>query len=275
MFDRDGRWLYSAGRDGLIRRWKPIPDPDPDQFDGDATLYPRTAALAPDGRSFFAYSTSKRGDERWELIHRDVASFRALAEVHATWQRRLFSAMASASHSRTPDERRIRFWDVFANRELASLESPGLADWAQGLFAGRPGSRYERAGADQTLRFRDGQATQVARRLRMPARLSFSADGRFFAVSATPAGEAVPSVTLWKMPALTEVAKLPGPASELTFSPDGQTLAVIHSDIVGCGTLIPRSCVHRSRPRSLALATFFRARPPNGFSPDGKLFAHC
>ena len=61
--------LNSAGLDGLVRRWKPTPDPDSDQIDGDVALYPSTAGVSPDGRSFFTYSRSKCGDRRWELIH--------------------------------------------------------------------------------------------------------------------------------------------------------------------------------------------------------------
>jgi serine/threonine protein kinase/WD40 repeat protein len=60
VFAPDGRWLYSAGFDGSVRRWKPIPDPDPDQIDGDAAFTPGTAGFSPDGRSFFTYSGAKR-----------------------------------------------------------------------------------------------------------------------------------------------------------------------------------------------------------------------
>ena len=63
VFAPDGRWLYSAGLDGSIRRWKPIPDPDPDQIDGDVDFYPVTVGVSPDGRSFFTYSGFKRGDD--------------------------------------------------------------------------------------------------------------------------------------------------------------------------------------------------------------------
>ncbi len=138
VFDHDGQWLYSAGRDGLIRRWKPIPEPDPDQIDGDSALYVTAAGVARDGRSFFTYSTSKGGDRRWELIHRDIASLRELAGIRATG-RAVFSDDGKRVAFQKPDERRIRFWDVSANRELASLESQV---WPEGARAFQQTAKY-------------------------------------------------------------------------------------------------------------------------------------
>jgi WD40 repeat protein/serine/threonine protein kinase len=271
VFDPDGRWLYSAGWDGLIRRWKPIPEPDPDQFDGDPALYVTAAGVARDCRSFFTYSISKGGDRRWELIHRDVASLRELAGVRATGHA-VFSADGKRVAFQKPDEQRIRFWDVFANRELASLESKA---WPTGRKGFSPDARvFCLCGPDQ-ITFYDSETGKqlTSLSLAIASALAFSADGRFFAGSATRTGETVPAVTLWKMPALAEVATLPGPANSLTFSPDGATLAVIHSDTVRLWDIdshVVRASLNPSQPGTRHI---FVTAPPNGFSPDGKLFA--
>ncbi len=75
------------------------------------------------------------------------------------------------------------------------------------------------------------------------------------------------------MPEIAEVATLYGPASSLTFSPDGATLAVIHSDLVrlwDTGSHVVRASLNPSQPGTRHI---FVTAPPNGFSPDGKLFA--
>ena len=103
--------------------------------------------------------------------------------------------------------------------------------------------------------------------------IEFSPDGRLFAGSGTRTGEAGPSVTLWKTAPLAEIAKLPGAASELTFSPDSQTLAAIHSDKVVLWE-INSQVVHATlKPPQLDAGGIFTRRSPNSFSPDGKLFA--
>ena len=103
--------------------------------------------------------------------------------------------------------------------------------------------------------------------------IAFSPDGRLFAASATKIGEAAPSVTLWRMSTLTETAKLPGAAIELTFSPNGQTLAVIHSDSVSLWDI--KSQVRAGNASALDQDGGYHrdVGRTNGFSPDGKLFA--
>lgn len=103
--------------------------------------------------------------------------------------------------------------------------------------------------------------------------IEFSPDGRLFAGSGTRTGEASPSVTLWKTAPLAEFAKLPGAASGLTFSPDGQTLAAIHSDKVVLWE-INSQVVHATlKPPQLDAGDTYTRRSPHSFSPDGKLFA--
>ena len=96
-----------------------------------------TGGVSPDGRSFFTYSASKRGYDRWEVIHRDLASNRELARFQASG-RAVLSRDGKRVAFQKPDERRIRIWDVFANRELASVESPG---WLVGRYRFSPDGR--------------------------------------------------------------------------------------------------------------------------------------
>jgi eukaryotic-like serine/threonine-protein kinase len=271
VFEPDGRWLFSAGWDGSIRRWKPIPDPDPDQIEGDPALFALETGVARDGRSFFTFSISKGGDRRWELIHRDVDSLRELAAAHATG-RAVYSDDGKRVAFQKPDEQKIRFWDVLADRELASLKSQS---WPTGRKGFSPDGRIFGLSEPDQISLYDSETGRKLKSLSLAKHtaFAFSPDGRFFAVSATRTGETVPAVTLWKMPALTEVAKLPGPGNALTFSPDGHTLAVIHSDTVRLWDIdsqVVRASFNASQPGA---GHIFATAPPNGFSPDGKLFA--
>ncbi len=271
VFARDGRWLFSAGLDGFVRRWRPIPDPNPDQIDGDVDLYPVTGGVAPDGRSFFVYSASKRGYDRWEVIHRDLSSNRELARFQATG-RAILSRDGRRVAFQNPDERRIRIWDVFANRELASVESPGLL---VGRYRFSPDGRIFALSDPGQIKLCDSETGKYVAALAVAkaSAIEFSPDGRLFAGSGTRTGEADPSVTLWKTASLAEVSKLPGAASGLTFSPDSQTVAAIHSDKVVLWEItsqVVRATLRLPQPDAGDTHT---RRSPNGFSPDGKLFA--
>ena len=131
VFAHDGRWLYSAGSDGSVQRWKPIPDPDPDQIDGDVELYAAKGGVSSDGRSFFTYSGAKRGNT-YEVIHRDLASGRELARFRVTGRPVLSGDGRRIAFQKT-GEPTVRLWDVFANRELASLEAQGWSAGTKGF----------------------------------------------------------------------------------------------------------------------------------------------
>ncbi len=271
VFARDGRWLYSAGRDGFVRRWRPIPDPNPDQIDGDVALYPMTGGVSPDGRSFFVYSGSKRGYDRWEVIHRDLATNRELARFQAGG-RAILSRDGRRVAFQKPDERTIRIWDVFANREVASTESPGLL---VGRKAFSPDGRIFAQSDPDQVKLCDSQTGKQVAALAVAkaSAIAFSPDGRLFACSGTRTGEADPSVTLWKTAPLTEAAKLPGTASGLTFSPDSQTLAAIHRDKVVLWEMKSQLLLATLKPPQPDAGYIYARRPPHRFSPDGKLFA--
>ncbi len=271
VFAPDGRWLYSAGFDSSVRRWKPVPDPDPDQIDGDLALYPVTVGVSPDGHSFFVFSSSKRGYDRWEVIHRDLSSNRELARIQASG-RTLLSLDGRRVASQKPDERRIRIWDVFANRELASLESER---WPTGRKAFSPDGRILALSEPDQIKLWDSGSGKHLKSLPLAKAdsIAFSPDGRILAASATKIGEAAPSVTLWRMSTLTETAKLPGAAIVLTFSPNGQTLAVIRSDRVSLWDIKSQVAQATLRPVDQDGGYKTNLRRTNGFSPDGKLFA--
>ena len=272
VFARDGRWLYSTGQDGFVRRWRPIPDPSPDRIDGDPDLYPMTGGVSPDGRSFFVYSGAKRGYDRWEVIHRDLASNRELNRFQASG-RAVLSTDGRRVAFQNPDERRIRIWDVFARRELASLESPGLV---VGRFRFSADGRIFAVSDPDTIKLYDSETGKLLRPLAVAkaSAIGFSPDGRFFAASGTRTGEANASVTVWKTDPLTEIAKLPGIAGALSFSPDSQTLAVIQSDKVVLWEMKSQVVRATLKPRQPdARYNTAPRRLPNSFSPDGKLFA--
>jgi WD40 repeat protein len=270
VFAREGRWLYSAALDGFVRRWRPIPDPNPDRIDGDVDLYPVTGGVCPDGRSFFVCSGSKRGFDRLEVIHRDLASNRELNRFQASG-RGILSADGRRVAFQKPDERRIRIWDVFANRELTSVESPG---WFAGSYRFSPDGRIFALSDPDKIKLCDSETGKLLKVLAVAkaSAIAFSPDGRFFAGSGTRTGEAEPSVTVWKTAPLTEFAKLPGTASGLTFSPDSETLAAIHPDKVVLWE-IHSQVVHATLKPPQPDAGYSLSRRPNSFSPDGKLFA--
>jgi WD40 repeat protein len=270
VFAPGGRWLYSAGIDGSVRRWKPVPDPDPDQIDGDVDFYPVTAGVSPDGRSFYVVSGLKRGGVL-EVIHRDLASGRELARFQTAGQA-VFSGDGRRVAFQKPDERRIRLWDVFANRELASLESER---WPTGRKAFSADGRILALSEPDEIKLLDSESGKPLKSLPLAKAdaIAFSPDGRLFAASATKLGESAPSVTLWTIPTLTETANLPGAAIELNFSPNGQTLAVIHSDRVSLWDMKSQAVQATLRPFDQDGGYHRDVGRTSGFSPDGRRFA--
>ncbi len=228
-FAPDGSWLYSASVDGLIRRWKLIPDQDSDQFEGDPDYFPVAGGVSADGRSYFTYSRFKRGYQ-WELIHRDLTNHRALARFEVAGNA-LVSGNGKCVVFQKSGERTIRLRDIFANREFTLLESPR---WPAGPKGFSPDARVIAWCDPDQITLWDSETGKPVGSLPQTnaSAIAFSADGRYFAAGATRTGAAAPSVTVWKTPSLTETGKLPAEASALTFSPDGETLAVIQSDRV-------------------------------------------
>jgi eukaryotic-like serine/threonine-protein kinase len=269
-FAPDGSWLYSASVDGLIRRWKLIPDQDPNQLEGDPDFYPVAGGVSADGRSYFTYSTFKRG-YHWELIHRDLTNHRELARFQVTGSTAV-SGNGKCVVFQKSGERTIRLRDIFANREFTLLESPS---WPTGRKGFAPDGRYLAWCEPDQIKLWDSETGKPVGALPQAnaSAIAFSADGRYFAAGATRTGAAAPSVTVWKTPTLTETGKLPGQANGLTFSPDGETLAVIQSDRVmlwDVHSQVVRAVINASYPGPELGSRGFRRY---GFSPDGKLFA--
>ena len=149
------------------------------------------------------------------VIHRDFASGRELARFQMTG-RAVFSGDGKRVAFQKPDERRIRLWDVFANRELASLESER---WPTGRKAFSPDGLIFALSEPEEIKLWDSGSGKHLKSLPLAKAdsIAFSPDGRLFAASATRTGETARSVTLWRLPTLTETAKLPGAASETDF----------------------------------------------------------
>ncbi len=270
VFAPDGHWLYSASSDGSVRRWKPIPDPDPDQIEGDIALYPVAARVSPDGSSYYIYCNAKRG-YTYEVIHRELKSGRELARFRANGRAALSGDGRRIAFQR-PDERKIRVWDVFANRELASLES---ARWPEGrtVFS-RDGRIFSMSRPDLIQFWESGTGKEIGSlALARITSIAFSPDGGLFAASGTPAGADAPVVTIRKMPALTEIGRLPGASNGLTFSGDGKTLAVIRAESVALWDVNSHVVRVSLKPSEPGAQYNYGSKPADGFSPDGKLYA--
>ena len=122
-----------------------------------------------------------------------------------------FPGMASASYSRTR-RAKIRigiFLPIASSRWWKAQAGP----WDATLFPGRSGFRHDATPtrSDSAIRRRGSHLGHFRRRT--PVRLPSRPMVGFLRLPATRTGDAAPSVTLWKTPPLTEVAKLPGIAS--------------------------------------------------------------
>jgi WD40 repeat protein len=206
-----------------------------------------------------------------EVIHRDLASGRELARFRTEGQA-VFSGDGKRVAIQKPDERRIRLWGVFANRELSSLESER---WPTGRKAFSPDGRILALSEHDQIKLWDSESGKHLKSLPLAraGSIAFSPDGRLFAASATKLGEAAPSVSLWSMSTLTETAKLSGAAIDLTFSPNGQTLAVIHSGGVSLWDKKSQIVQATLRPLDQDGGYHRDVGRSSGFSPDGGRFA--
>jgi WD40 repeat protein len=226
--------------------------------------------VSPDGRSYFTYSDFKRGHQR-ELIHRDLTNHRELAKFQVNGSA-LISGNGKCVVFQKSSERTIRLRDILANREFILLESPS---WPGGCKGFSPDGRVLAWCDPDQIRLWDSETGKPVGSLPQAnaSAIAFSADGRYFAAGATPTGAAAPSVTVWIAPNLTETGKLPCEASALTFSPNGETLAVIQSDRVvlwDVHSQVVRAVINAPYPGPELRYFGFRRY---GFSPDGKLFA--
>ena len=200
-----------------------------------------------------------------------MASNRELARFSVTG-RILLSGDGKRVAFQKTGERRLRLWDILANRELASLESPA---WPAGRKSFSPDGRVLALAAPGQINLWEADTGKHLGSLALSnaTAIAFSPDGQLIAVAATKTGEADPSTTLWKLSTLTEVDRLAGPANVVTFSPDGRTLAVIQTNKVRLWDLISHEVRALTDPSVPDAGSIYGTRTPNGFSPDGRLFA--
>jgi WD40 repeat protein len=197
--------------------------------------------------------------------HRELAGFRATGRAVVSGNGKCVVFQRSGEHT-------IRLRDIFGNREFTLLES---RSWPTGHKGFSPDGRVLAWCEPDQIRLWDSQTGKPVGSLPQThaSAIAFSADGQYFAASATGTGAAAPSVTVWKTPTLTETARLPGQADALIFAPDGRTLAVIQSNRVllwDVRSQVVRALINALQPGDEYV---FWSRSPNGFSPDGKLFA--
>jgi WD40 repeat protein len=132
IFAPDGQWLYSAASDGLVRRWKPAPQPDPDKIADDISCFPVKVGFSPDCKSLFMASVPKTGERRLELKHWDLERRRELVRFQGGGSP---FGVSSDGHfvllGKSDDQKLhgVQLWDVRANKMLAVLEGQG---WAYG-----------------------------------------------------------------------------------------------------------------------------------------------
>ena len=137
-FAPNGQWLYSAGRDGLVRRWKSSPEPDSDTIEGDHDLYPAALGFTADAKTLFVLSYLKSGEpQRLELKRWDLASGAELTRFQAIGYPDI-SPDGSRAVIENAAAKNMELWDVLTNTKLASFEGLRLVPEVE-LLARRPG----------------------------------------------------------------------------------------------------------------------------------------
>jgi eukaryotic-like serine/threonine-protein kinase len=274
LFAPDGQWLYSASSDGLVRRWKIVPEPDPDTIDGDSAFYPTTLGLAADGKNLFVESTLKTGaPARIEVRHWDSASRREVSRFQLTLSS-IDTATAASPDGRfvlvgNPGDQVVTLWDVVKNREVGKLE---IESWGDGKAHFSADSRTVVLINPRRLALWNTETAQ--RRSTIDQSdvqvIAFSPDGRLLA--AATASKNGGAVVLWNASTFAELARFPRGAVQLTFSPDGRSLAAVEGQQVTIWNVETRR--EQSKIKlTHSVADYAAAVWGAAFSPDSAFYA--
>jgi WD40 repeat protein/tRNA A-37 threonylcarbamoyl transferase component Bud32 len=155
VFSPNGRWLISAGSDGIIRVWdmpegrlaRKLGRPDARA----ATVY--ALALSPDGKLL-----TSGGSDR--LIHLwDLPSGRLVESLdgHANWVLGLAFAPDGSRLASAGADQTVRIWDPAQGRQVLALR--GHEDRVHGVAFSPDGTRLASASADGTLRIWETDAS--------------------------------------------------------------------------------------------------------------------
>jgi WD40 repeat protein len=222
----DGRWFATGNQDTSITWWE--------MFSGRAvaTVYGNTGsvnalAFAPDSQTL-ASGSNGGVIKVWDVLAaRELKSWTAHADgvnalVYSPDGQRLYSASTDAS---------IKSWDAANARPLATLA--GHQSEVYALSLSRDGQRLLSASADQTAKLWNLAANTVIRNFTSRAGALFaaalSADGQTVALGGTEG-----MVKLLNAATGNEIRTLKanGQILNLSFSPDGQTLAACAGPLI-------------------------------------------
>jgi WD40 repeat protein/serine/threonine protein kinase len=251
------RHLKSLCRDGSRRSWR------------GHTSWITEAAFSPDGKTLATSGFDK------SLCLWDVASLRHVKLSGLNVRSMAFSPDGKTLGVAPSAGRSIRFWDVIAHCERASIAQQSEVF---GVAFSPDGKLLATAGGDSTVRLWDMATRRELYTLRghkAPVyRLAFSPDGRTLA-----SGSSDNTVRLWDVTAPSAIATFEGhtaAVSSLAFCPDGRLLASAGDDTsVRLWDATTHQAVRSLRGQRTALCSVpcMNAHTTLAFSPDGKMMA--
>jgi RNA polymerase sigma factor (sigma-70 family) len=273
-FSPDGKRLFSAGHDAVVRVWDTATAREVRRFEGGENANTRAVALSPDG-SMLVTGDRAKGLRLW-----DTATGQEIRQLrgHAA---NVWSAVFSPGGkylASTGDDKTIRLWKLSTGEEVGKFESPNrfsqllwLPDdktllskgedgkiWMWDTSTGKPlgllGGREE------------GQKSVASPNLEMhiqEANLVCSPDGQTLITSS----ESEPLIRVWDLKAGRAIRTLTGDLDRpcyLALSPDGKMLAAGCRD--GSILLWDVATGQLREPNTAPRGRVFAAH----FSPDGK-----
>jgi WD40 repeat protein/DNA-binding SARP family transcriptional activator len=304
-FAPDSRTLLSAGADGRVIAWNVADARRLETFTGHAGAVSRVT-IAPDGRT--AYSAGVDGTViAWDLVHdrrldRPFSSPPRHAMVFPVDERGpggptvlapsgIDVHVAELAITTTPDGGSFAvpddagYIDVFDSKTLTRSSripvSPGRQVSAVAL--GPDGRTVAATTADGYLRFADlrdprrlgpllpGPVVAAAGGYGGTWSLAFSGDGQWLATAGLPTSIS-PPLQVWdvRRRKIVNTSVLDAIPTDLTFSPDGKTLAVAVTDGLGTGSALEILSLPSLRQLKKIPAP---AGTSVKFSPDGRLLA--
>ncbi len=268
-FAPNGQWLYSAGRDGLVRRWKSSPEPDSDTIEGDHDLYPAALGFTSDAKTLFVLSYLKSGEpQRLELKRWDLASGAELTRFQAIGYPDI-SPDGSRAVIENAAAKNMELWDVLTNTKLASFD--GLRLYQKSSFS--PDGRVFAIAEPNEIKLWDTKTARVLGSIKTTNAgwIVFSPDSRTVGALVPSAGNDASGVTLWDAGKFTLTLELPGPATRFSLSPDGRVLAAFYRDVVTLWDIASRQKRATLKLPQPLTSLYLALAQQRAFSPDGKL----